>query len=193
MSAAPSDLVRCTRPAPAGADRRRVRRRSATCWRPRASGRRPSTTAAACATTGLPGAGRTTRRPTLPSSRALPRAAPRRCPFRSDLFERHPHSEQVFLPMTRDDFLSSSRPTAVASPTSAPRAAFLAAAARASTTARASGTFRMVALGRAATFAMLMWEARTPPIAKSSHRPAGRAHHHRRLTNQNSSLPGQRR
>jgi ureidoglycolate lyase len=80
-------------------------------------------------------------------------------PFRADVFERHPLSSQVFLPLSAGEFLVVVAPDRGGEPDIAAAAAFVAPPGTG--VHYRSGTWHvpLVALWQAATFAMLMWEA----------------------------------
>jgi len=82
-------------------------------------------------------------------------------PFRADLFERHPLSSQVFLPMSSDEFLIVVAPDRGGEPDIGAATAFLAPAGTGIHYRPGIWHVPLVTLGRAATFAMLMWEAGT--------------------------------
>jgi ureidoglycolate lyase len=90
---------------------------------------------------------------------AVYRCRPQALPLAVRLVERHPHSSQTFLPLTALRFLVVVLESAAdGTPATQTAAAFLATAGQGITYARGVWHSPLIALDRAADFAMLMWE-----------------------------------
>ncbi|MDQ2101112.1 ureidoglycolate lyase [Azospirillum sp. C340-1] len=99
----------------------------------------------------------------LPPVLSIYRIAPSRLPFAVEAMERHPFSSQTFVPMTGGRYLVVAAPAdASGAPDPAGARAYAAGPGQAITYAAGVWHCPLAALGEAADFAMMMWQAPDP-------------------------------